>query len=361
MIRRPDRLTPTLRSALDAASPGPLRHRLRQAVPVIAQCSVTAGAAWWIAGSIFGHQAPVFAASAAVVCLAAGVGGRGRQAVDLLAGVLAGVAVGELFRLVGIGTGPWQTVLAVALAMVAAAIIDARPLAYIQSGAAVLFVLTLAPAGRSLGHLLDAAVGGALGLLGSQVLFSPDPLKLVAAPVREILHATADALRTAAEALGRNSSHLAATACDRARDAHARLGGLARARLTARRVTARTVRGHRRAARVRQVDDRLSDIDVLVAAALLLCENVRERIRTGEENAPDRLPDQLLGLAAGLDELAGRHLPAVGEVTADGVGPRGPARPAVGPRSGLERAGFDVHLHDATGALDRLRSATTAD
>jgi hypothetical protein len=352
MRRRP--LTPTLRSALDAVSPGPVRQRLRQAVPVIGQCAITAGVAWWTAAIVFGHGAPVFAATASVICLAATVGGRAHQAVDLIAGVLAGVAVGQVIRALHIGTGFWQIALAVALAMAVAALVDARPLAYIQSGATVLVVLTLAPTGSPFAHVLDAMVGGALGLFGSQVLFSPDPVKLVAAPVREVLQDAAAGVRAAAEALRRGSPELAGTACDHARDAHARLGEVARARQTAGRVSGRTVRGRRQASRLGQVDHRLDDVDILVATALLLSDDVRDRLTANPAPIQGALPDRLTALADALAGLAARRLPPVADVMSD-------AQPPANPPAPPEPSGLEVHLHGAVAALHRLHATTVPD
>lgn len=355
----PRRPTLSLHAAVDVAEPRSVWHRMRQALPVIGQCAVTAGAAWWIAGSVFGHDTPVFAATAAVICLAAGVGRRGRRAVDLIAGVLSGVAVGQVIRLLDVGVGFWQIVLAVALAMALAALFDARPVAFIQSGTAVLIVLTLEPPDSPLDHVLDAAVGGVLGLLGSQVLFSPDPVKLMVAPVREILDDATEALRIAAEALRKGSTQLADASCERAQDAHARLGELARARMTARRVTARTVRGRDQAARLRHVDQRLDDIDVLVAAVLLLCDDVRDHLAARPVPAPARLPDRLVQLAAGLAELAARPLSSTADMMSGPEVPRrapGTPGPAV-PAAPDEVPDADVHLRHATAALHRLRAA----
>ncbi|MGC5020268.1 hypothetical protein [Micromonospora sp. DT47] len=166
------------RSAFDIAGPGLFRHRMRVAAPLIVQCALLAGAAWWIAQSLFDHRTPVFAATAALICLTVGKGGRGRQAVDLLVGVLA--------------------------------------------------------------H----------------------------------------------------------TACGHAREAHARLGELSRARAAAQRVTGRTVRVWRRAARLRQADQPLDDVELLIAAVLLLCEDVRAGLARSAPT-PDPLPSRLTALADG--------------------------------------------------------------
>ncbi|MGN9915415.1 FUSC family protein [Micromonospora palomenae] len=337
-----------LRSAARSVVPALLPHRIRMALPVIGQCALTAGAAWWIAATLFGHQAPIFAATGSLICLSAGMGGRGRQAVDLFVGVLAGVAVGEGVQALDLGIGFLVMVPALALAMSIAALIDPRPLTYVQSGTAVLIVAALGPARSPAGYLLDVAVGGALGLLGSQVLFSPDPVKLVAAPVPEILRDTAIALRTAAEALRRGGPALAATACEQARHANARLGRLTEARVVAHRVTGRTVRGRRRAARLHRADRPLDDVHVLVAAALLLCDDVHGQLTSHPTAGSGPLPDRLTELADGLAELSA--------ATTDRSGSR-PGSTAPVPSGPGDRPVIEVHLRDATAALHRLRAA----
>lgn len=379
---RPARWLPARRSAFDIRGPGLLRHRLRVAAPLIVQGGLMAGLAWWISQSLFGHGTPIFAATAALICLTAGMGGRARQAVDLFVGVLAGVVVGEVVSALRTGSDFWLIVPAVALAMSMAALIDPRPLTYIQAGAAVLIVVAVGASSSPVDYLVDAAVGGLVGLLGSQVLFTPDPVKLVERPVREILRDTADALRTAAGSLRLGSVAQARDACEHARDAHARLGELSGARAAARRVAGRTVRGRRRVARLRRADRPLDDVDVLVAAVLLLCDDVQDRLaraaapsdrpsarlpdptdrparantptaptdepaaKTGE---PTALADVLTALADGVTELSVRPLPAMtAALTAPPDHHRQPATPTP------PTPPITVHLHDARAALTRL-------
>src|SRR5688572_5905005 len=69
--------------------------RLRAALPDAAAATVAAGLSWLIARALFGHPQPLFAAIAAIVCLAPGLPNHGRQAVGLILGVATGIAVGE--------------------------------------------------------------------------------------------------------------------------------------------------------------------------------------------------------------------------------------------------------------------------
>src|SRR5689334_16531687 len=62
--------------------------------------AVGAGLAWALASQLLGHPQPVFAAVAAVVCLAPGLPSRGRQAVNMMLGLITGILVGEILLLI---------------------------------------------------------------------------------------------------------------------------------------------------------------------------------------------------------------------------------------------------------------------
>lgn len=258
-------------AAARAAGPRAVWLRMRQVLPVAAQCAGAAGVAWWLASALLGHTRPVFAAIAAIICLAGGTGERARQAVDLVSGVVAGVVVGELVRFAWPGSGTIQVAAVVVLGMLAAAAIDYRRLAYIQGAASALFVLVLPPLQDPGSRIIDALIGGLLGLLGSQVLFTPDPVALVAASLRRVLDGVEQSLLAGARALEAQDGQTG-TAIGIARDARSELAELSTQRVLAHRIRKRTVRGRRRAARLRQLDETLDHIDVLVAATILLTQ-----------------------------------------------------------------------------------------
>jgi uncharacterized membrane protein YgaE (UPF0421/DUF939 family) len=83
---------------------------------LIAQCAVTAGLAWWLAGEILHHPSPFFAPVAAILVLNVTYGNRLRRGVEVAIGVALGVLVGDVFVHV-FGTGVWQIMVVVALAM----------------------------------------------------------------------------------------------------------------------------------------------------------------------------------------------------------------------------------------------------
>src|SRR5215208_3439878 len=62
--------------------------------------ALAAGLAWALAHQLLGHPQPVFAAVAAIVCLAPGMASRGGQAVNMMLGLVTGIVVGEILLLV---------------------------------------------------------------------------------------------------------------------------------------------------------------------------------------------------------------------------------------------------------------------
>lgn len=339
MTRWSDPLKRSVTATVRYAEPVSVWRRLAGMLPVIAQCGVAALVAWWLAETVLGHRQPVFAATAAVICLAGGKGERARQAVDLLAGVPAGVLVGEVVRHWGPGNALLQAGIAVVLGMAAATVLDPRRLAYIQGASSALFVLVLPPLQDPASRFLDAAIGGGLGLVGSQLLFTPDPVAMVAGSARRVLSSTGAALERGAQALRQSDPAVAAAALELARGARSDLSSLSDQRSFAHQMRTRTARGRYRAARIRALDRQLGDLDLLVAATLLLTLEVG-RLCGDHEPVPQEL-------ARFLDTAAG----AVGAVS-DGLGRCGHgARPdAVVPQA----------LPEPTRVLARMLSAALA-
>lgn len=299
---------PLLRDTARAGRPRSVADRVLGALPTVLQCGVASAAAWFVAESWLGHDQPVFAATAALICLAAGTGGRGRQAVDLLAGVFAGLLVGQVARALHPEPGVLTTLLAVTAALLVGSLLDTRTLALIQAGSSVLFVLTLPPVQTPVTRLADAAVGGAIGLLVSQVLLAPDPVRMVREPARAVLGDVAAALRAGSPEEAGGYARRAVTG----------LGELSTARSSARDVAARTVRGRVRAERLADLDADLAGVDVLCAATLLHA--------TDRGTRPSGAADDVTAAADGLGEPGNRSGELLRGVAGRLGGPDGPAR-----------------------------------
>lgn len=215
-----------------SARPGPAVGRWRTAIErwqqrsfLIGQCALTAGPAWWLAQVVLGHPVPFFAAIAAILCLGLSFGHRLRRSLEVAAGVALGVGVGELFVRF-FGTGVWQIVLAVALAMSFATLIGAGQLMIIQAGVQSLVVTTLLPdPGQGFGRWLDAVFGCALALVVATVAPSA-PLRRPGYLAAQILEDMSGTLRDAVRALKAVESAAAEEVLVRARAAGKRLAAL---------------------------------------------------------------------------------------------------------------------------------------
>jgi len=157
-----------IRRRIDAL-PKPLSLRVRRlwlsAVP-ITQCAVAAGLAWWIAVVLLDHDRPFFAPIAAVVSLGLSLAKRWRRSVELVSGVTVGILAGDLV-ISWIGSGTWQIMVVIAIAMSIAVFLDEGPLLPMQAASSAALVATLLPPGDSAGieRAVDALIGGVVGIL----------------------------------------------------------------------------------------------------------------------------------------------------------------------------------------------------
>ena len=175
-------------------------HRLQSKAFVIAQCAIAAGVAWLIAADLLGHQTPFFAPIAAVVSLGTSYGQRLRRVAEVTIGVAVGVLIGDLLVL-GLGTGWWQLVLIVSLAMSAAFLLDGGQLFVTQAAVQSIIISTLIPdTGAAFTRWTDALVGGGVALIAATLVPAAAlrrPRENAAGVVRKIealLRASADVM-----------------------------------------------------------------------------------------------------------------------------------------------------------------------
>ncbi|MDF0530956.1 FUSC family protein [Tsukamurella sp. 8F] len=140
-------------------------RRLYGSLLPIVQCSLAAGLAWYIAHDVIRHVTPFFAPIAAVISLGLSLNQRLRRSLELVGGVTLGIGIADLLIQL-IGTGVWQIVLVVALAMGAAVLVDRGPLVPMQAASSAVLVATLLPPGSTGGvyRMIDAAIGGLVGV-----------------------------------------------------------------------------------------------------------------------------------------------------------------------------------------------------
>ncbi|NLE78489.1 MAG: aromatic acid exporter family protein [Rhodococcus sp.] len=193
-------------------------RRLRVSALPIVQCALGAGIAWWVATELVGHTTPFFAPIAAVVSLGLSLGARLRRSVELVAGVVLGVGIGDLLVAV-IGSGAWQIALVVVLAMSAAVLLNSGPVLSMQAGNSAVLVATLLPPGGDggVGRMVDALVGGLVGIL-IVALLPTHPVGRARRYAGQVLGTAAEVLQLVADGLVENDEKPIVTALEKARD-----------------------------------------------------------------------------------------------------------------------------------------------
>jgi uncharacterized membrane protein YgaE (UPF0421/DUF939 family) len=158
------------------------------------QSAVAAGIAWLVAEHALSVSRPLFAPIAAIISLGFTTGRRGRQAVSVVLGVAVGIAVADLIH-VALGPGAAQIGLIVILAMSATLLVSESPGAVVQAGVTGLIVAaTPQHSGISAARLLEAAIGGGVALVFSQLLFPVDPQRRAREAVADLVRGIAATL-----------------------------------------------------------------------------------------------------------------------------------------------------------------------
>ena len=268
----------------------------------ITQMAVAVGVSWWVANDVFGHTNSYFAPIAAAIVLRVAPGQRTRRAVEMVAGITVGIAVGDLL-VREIGVGAWQISLIVTLAVCVAVLLGAGKLIASQAAATAVLVAALPAAHASYTRFTDALIGGVIGLLVIvAVPWSPiAPLRRMVDP---FLTETAAALAASADALEARDAHAASAALHQAYEV-GRLGHSYDQLLQQGQETARLspIRWNE----LPVVDRYLQaapHIDALARDARVVCRSVRSAIET-EQDVPAALPGAIRQLASALDDLPG--------------------------------------------------------
>ena len=192
--------------------------RLRVRLWPILQTAGAAVAAWYLAKLLTGNERPVFASIAAVICLGATYGRRDERAIELIGGVVVGIAVADLLIRV-IGTGPVQVGVLVVLAMSAAVLLGGGPLLVTEAAVSAIILASLdpAPSGLSADRLVEALSGGFVALAASSLVFPLDPQLHVGRAAQAVFAELGRSLEELAAALGSGDRERAEAALQAAR------------------------------------------------------------------------------------------------------------------------------------------------
>ncbi|GAA3346829.1 hypothetical protein GCM10020358_59320 [Amorphoplanes nipponensis] len=259
----------------------------------VAQQSVAAVIAWLIAVRIAHHADPLFAPIAAVIGLNVALGRRGSNVVHMLFGVLIGVLVAEAaFWLAG--GGVWTLAASIFVAMLVAAAVGGARILRAQAAVSAILVTVLGHPEQGWDRLADAAIGGVVALTFSQVLFPPEPLRLLRRAQAKVLSSLTDGLRMTADAVEQGDRQRATAATTKLRNLRDDLAELSTSRAASARIIRHAFPWRRRAGPVVTERERADHLDLLVGSCLML---TRTAIAV---DGPQRFP-----LAAIIRQLAG--------------------------------------------------------
>jgi uncharacterized membrane protein YgaE (UPF0421/DUF939 family) len=263
------------------------------------QGTAAATLAWVIAKYIGDHSDPLFAPIAAVVALNASAGERGLNAVRLLQGVVVGIVAGEL-AVAGLGSNYATLALATFVAMAVAQALGGVRIVTAQAAAGAIITVAVADGHAGTERLTDALIGAGVALVFSQILFTPEPVKLVRRAEAAALADMAAALDATAIALEKDDDKLAERAMTRLRDMRDRLADLGRTRSASRQVARRSAAWRSQLSPVVRETENAGQLDLLGGSCIALA---RTAIATrGDERG--RLVPSVRELAAALSDLA---------------------------------------------------------
>ncbi|MFG3558406.1 aromatic acid exporter family protein [Micromonospora sp. NPDC047557] len=197
-----------------------MRLRLTNVILVITvQAALAAALSWVIGHDVLGIPAPVFAPSAAIGTIVAAIGQRVRRTAQTLIGVVIGILIGDAL-LYTVGPGPVQIGLAVGIAIAIALFLSGGSGAIVaHAGASAVVIVTLSPVDPNLEwpRILDAFIGGAVGLVVVTLLFPVNPMRILDRAATPIVQLISAELRTIATALNERDAEQATAALQRLR------------------------------------------------------------------------------------------------------------------------------------------------
>lgn len=275
--------------------------RLRIAAPTIVQSALAAALAWFVATNLIGHEVPFFAPIAALISLGGGLGQRLPRAFELVIGVAVGVLIGDLLISV-IGTGSWQILVVVLLAMVTAVLVGAGGLLLTQAGASAVLVATLVPAGDqtvTIDRFVDALVGGAVGIGVAALLLPLNPVVAARRQVDPLLRRLADVLEESAAALESNDREAASLLLVRARETQIDVDRMNDALEGADEIARISPARWRKRGQLTAYLDAATPVDYLARNTRVMIRHVIGMLRRSEP-MPDALPAALRATAGSL-------------------------------------------------------------
>lgn len=254
-------------------------QRLRDVLWAIAEASVAAGVAWYIAHDVLGHPDPFFAPIAAAVCVSASNVFQAQRAVQNIAGVALGICLGSTVQQL-FGT-EWIAMAAAVFAALCVAVlfgqgIVARDLTFANqtAGSAILVMALSVGADSVFQRLQEALIGGGVALVLSILLLPPNPHTALHSARVGVVGALHDLLAETAGRVGGDvmiPSRWQYVAVDRL---HERLEVLDKARIHARHLASIAPRRWAARGTVHGADQQAAQLALLAGSLLYLARAV---------------------------------------------------------------------------------------
>jgi uncharacterized membrane protein YccC len=282
--------------------------RLRGRLLAIVQTATAAVMAWYLAALLLPDPRPAFAAIAAVIAVGATHGQRTGRALQLVGGVVLGLTVADILIQL-IGTGTWQIGVLVVLAMAAAVALGGGELLIVEAGVSAILLVALDPGaahGFSPNRILEGAIGGAVALAVSSLLFPPDPALGPGRAAQAVFAELGRALERLAGALETSDPDAAEHALQDARGIDPLMRTVHDELEAGRELT--RLGAPRRGARVEldRYESSLGQVDYAVRNTRVLARHVVSLVREGGD-VPERLPGAVRELALSVWELAAAY------------------------------------------------------
>ncbi|UXN04001.1 MULTISPECIES: FUSC family protein [unclassified Bartonella] len=263
-----------------------------------ALAGIAAGISWYISQHWLGHSHPIFASMSALICIAPGLTNHGKQAIYVLIGVLTGVFVGEMTLLLPPMAIELRITIVAFLGLLIGSAYAVVPAIIIQAGVSSVMVLAMGAEVAGFTRVIDVMVGTGIGLLFSQVLFTPDPIKALRASVERFFRELANNYTLAANALDEGNVAAAVSALKSCSRTHIALVALTGAIDVARDSARWTLRGRIASKQVTALSVRYDQAAIrLYAVTLLFSEALVNALRKQAEPPPEWLSDAIRAVA----------------------------------------------------------------
>ena len=284
--------------------------RVKKRSWAITQQAVAAGAAYWVAQHIFGHQYPFFAPIAAVIILGMTGGDRLRRAVEMSLGCIVGVGLGDLIVPL-LGSGPWQIAVAVAIALLFGSFLSKSQLVNNQIAIGAILIATIMPPGMvSPGgtggpeRMMDAVIGSTVGILVIAII--PDnPLSAGRQEISKVMAIASSVLDDVANALQRRDARGLANALQAVRDTQGDINSMLDSAKVGREASTISPLFWTSRSRVRSLERILGPVDNAVRNVRVLARRSRVLTEDGDTVADEQIEiiEELAGILLTFSEL----------------------------------------------------------